>query len=72
VVGQILQARLGTPVVLADDEDEGVRRPDLRGERFDSRRRGAFVILLVHPVEHRQADRAGVDQLERMPTRWLR
>ena len=36
----------------------------LPGERFQRRRRFALRIFLVHAVEHRQADRLGVDQLD--------
>jgi outer membrane PBP1 activator LpoA protein len=63
VVRQVLQAGLRAPVVFAGHEDEGVRGADLFRKRFHRRGRGAFGVLLVHAVEHRQVDGLGVDEL---------
>ncbi len=63
MIDKVLQARLRPPIVFADDEDEGVRRADLASEILHRLRRRTLGIFLVHPVEHRQADLLGVDQL---------
>ena len=62
MVGQILEARLNAPVVFADDEYECVGGANVGGERFHRGRGSALFIFLVHPIEHRQADRLGIDQ----------
>ena len=64
MIGEILQARLHAPIVFAGDEDKSVGVADLAGEFFQRSRRLAFRMFLVHPVQHRQADRPGVDQLD--------
>ena len=63
MVGQVLQPRLDAPIIFADHEHERVGGADLRRQRLERGRRGARGIFLVHPVEHRQIDRPGVDQL---------
>src|SRR3546814_1808237 len=63
MVGQILEARLWSPIIFAGDEQEAVGGADLAGQFLHRRRRLALRIFLVHPVEHRQADRLRVDQL---------
>src|SRR5262249_28433087 len=52
------------PIVLAGDEHEPVGVADLASEPLKGLRRFASRIFLVHPVEHREVDRLGVDQLD--------
>src|SRR6266851_3327133 len=68
MIGEILQAGLDAPIVFAGDEDKPVRVANLAGEFFQRRRRLAFSMFLVHPVQHRQADRSGVDQFDLVAT----
>ena len=63
MVGQVLQAGLHAPVVLARDEDEGVGGADLLCQLLQGRWCGARRMLLLHAVEHRQADGLGVHEL---------
>src|SRR5215471_17539616 len=62
MICQVLQPWLDAPIILAGDEDEAVRLANLAGELFQGRRRLARFVLLVHPVEHRQAQFLGIDQ----------
>ena len=64
VVRKVLQSGLDAPIVLAGNEHEPVGAADLAREPFKGLGRFAFRIFLVHPVEHREADRLGVDQLD--------
>ena len=62
VGGRLLQPRLRAPVgVFAGHEDEAVGAADLLRERLQHLGRAALRVLLVHAVEHRQADHLGVD-----------
>jgi len=63
VVGQILEPRLHAPIVFASHEHERIGLADLAGERLHRGRRLARCVLFIHAVEHRQANRLGVDQL---------
>ena len=64
MIGEVLQARLDAPIIFAGDEHKAVGVADLAGELFQRRGRLALRIFLVHPVQHRQADRLGVDQFD--------
>ena len=64
MIGEVFQARLHAPIIFAGDEDKSVGVADLARELFQRLRRLALRIFLVHPVEHRQADRLGVDQFD--------
>src|SRR5258706_4836680 len=64
MIGEILQSRLHAPIVFAGDEDKALGIADLAGEFFQRGGCGAYRIFLVHPVQNRQSDRLGVDQLD--------
>src|SRR6266516_3786129 len=64
MIGEIFKPRLDAPIVFAGDEHKTVGLADLACEFFQRGRRCACRIFLVHPVQHRQADRLGVDQLD--------
>src|SRR6267154_3476463 len=68
MIGEILQAGLDAPIVFAGDKDKPVGVANLAGEFFQRRRRLALAMLLVHPVQHPQADRPVVDQFDLVAT----
>src|SRR5262249_48188070 len=51
------------PIVFAGDEHEPVSAADLARKPFKWLGRFALRIFLVHPVEHRETDCFGIDQL---------
>src|SRR2546429_614178 len=63
MVHEVLQPRLNTPIVFAANKDEPVGSPYLFREAFHRLWRGAGWIFLMHPVEHRQAHLARVNEL---------
>src|SRR5436190_8733248 len=64
MIGEVFQAGLNAPIIFAGDEDKTVGVANLAGEFFEPLGRLALGIFLVHPVQHRQADRLGVDQFD--------
>ena len=64
MVGEVFEAGLHAPIIFAGDEDKAIGTADFSRELFEHRRRLAFRVFLVHPVQHRQADRLGVDQFD--------
>ena len=67
MIGQVLQPRLDSPIIFAGHEHEGVGIADPGGKGLQRVRRLARRMFLVHAVQHRQADRLRVDQLDIMP-----
>src|SRR5262245_17896690 len=63
MIGEVLEPGLDAPIVFARYKHEPVSGADLAGKHLEGLRRFAFRIFLVHPVEHREIDRLGVDQL---------
>ncbi len=68
MVGEVLQAGLNAPVVFAGDEHKTVGAADLSGQPLQPLGRLPLRMFLVHPVEHRQIDRLGVDQFDVIAT----
>src|SRR5262245_36457056 len=63
MVGEVFQSGLNAPIILAGDEHEPVGAADLAGELRKGLGGISPRIFFEHPVEHRQVDRLGVDQL---------
>ena len=64
MIGEVFQSGLDAPIILAGDEHESVGVADLGSEPFKGLGSFALRIFLVPPVEHREIDRLGVDQLD--------
>src|SRR5262249_32389073 len=63
MIREVLQTGLDAPIVFAGDEHEPVSAADLARKPFKWLGRFALRIFLVHPVEHRETDCFGIDQL---------
>ena len=63
MIGQVLQPGLHAPIIFPRHEDKGIGCPNPVRKRLHRLWRRTRGIFLVHPVEHRQSNRLGIDQL---------
>src|SRR5881227_2375720 len=68
MIREVFQSWLDSPIVFAGDEYEPVGVPDLARQLLEHLGGLAPRIFLVHPVEHRQVNRLGIDQLHLLPS----
>ncbi|SHL61079.1 dicarboxylate/amino acid:cation (Na+ or H+) symporter, DAACS family [Sphingobium sp. YR657] len=67
MVDQILETRLHAAIIFARDEDEGIGSGQTLGKMRHGGGRLAGRVVAIAQVEHRQADRLGIDQFRLVP-----
>src|ERR1700733_4570300 len=68
MICQVLQSGLNSPIVFAGNKHESVSISDFPGKPFKGFGSLALRVFLVHPIEHWEIDRLGVNQLDFVAT----